>query len=153
MSKAKMEAAKELIQEKKYAEARAILKTVDHPTAAEWVAKIDERVKAEHPKSGKKRTLIAVGATIALLLIAAILYLKLQVEPGVVAITDKMYVSLACSSSHGYDKAASDTCNAWAERTYPKIQQTIRSCPEGHDYDTRIALLHECLTKSGIVFP
>jgi hypothetical protein len=41
MSKAKMEAARELIKEKRYAEARTILKTIDHPTAAEWTARID----------------------------------------------------------------------------------------------------------------
>jgi len=41
MSTAKMEAARELIGEKKYAEARAVLITVNHPTAAEWVARID----------------------------------------------------------------------------------------------------------------
>jgi hypothetical protein len=41
MSKAKMQAAKELIQEKKYDDARKILATVDHPTAREWEAKLD----------------------------------------------------------------------------------------------------------------
>lgn len=41
MSKAKFAAAKELIDEKKYDEARAILKTIDHPTAREWEAKLN----------------------------------------------------------------------------------------------------------------
>jgi hypothetical protein len=42
MSKAKFEAAKELIQSKHYVEARSILKTIDHPQAAEWLAKLDK---------------------------------------------------------------------------------------------------------------
>lgn len=42
MSKAKFAAAKELIDEKKYDEARGILKTIDHPTAREWEAKLDK---------------------------------------------------------------------------------------------------------------
>lgn len=42
MSKHKMLAARELIKEKRYAEARAILRTVDHPTARQWLAKLDE---------------------------------------------------------------------------------------------------------------
>lgn len=42
MSKAKFDAAKELIKEKQYDEARAILKTIDHPTAREWEARIDK---------------------------------------------------------------------------------------------------------------
>ena len=41
MSKAKFAAAKELIDEKKYDEARGILKTIDHPTAREWEAKLN----------------------------------------------------------------------------------------------------------------
>ena len=43
MSQAKLQAAKELIQEKKYLEARAILVTIERDaTAARWIAKIDE---------------------------------------------------------------------------------------------------------------
>lgn len=41
MSKAKFEAARELISEKQYDQARAILKTIDHPTAREWEAKLN----------------------------------------------------------------------------------------------------------------
>lgn len=42
MSKAKFAAAKELIDEKKYDEARTILKSIDHPTAREWEMKLDK---------------------------------------------------------------------------------------------------------------
>lgn len=42
MSKTKFLAAQELIKEKKYDEARAILTTIDHPTAERWLAKLDE---------------------------------------------------------------------------------------------------------------
>lgn len=42
MSKAKFAAAKELIDEKKYDEARHILRTIDHPTAREWEAKLNQ---------------------------------------------------------------------------------------------------------------
>jgi hypothetical protein len=42
MSKQKMLAARELIQEKRYAEARALLKTIDDPKAKEWLKKLDE---------------------------------------------------------------------------------------------------------------
>ena len=41
MSKAKFAAARELIREGKLDEARAILRTVDHPKAAEWLAKLE----------------------------------------------------------------------------------------------------------------
>lgn len=42
MSRAKFEAARELIQEKCYDEARAILLTIDHPKADDWLTKLDE---------------------------------------------------------------------------------------------------------------
>ncbi len=42
MSKTKMLAAKELIDEKHYDEARAILRSVDHPKAVEWLEKLDK---------------------------------------------------------------------------------------------------------------
>ena len=42
MSKQKMLAAKELIREKHFDEARNILKTINHPTAKEWLAKLDK---------------------------------------------------------------------------------------------------------------
>lgn len=40
--KEKLTKARDLIQDKRYDEARAILRTVDHPTALEWLSKIDQ---------------------------------------------------------------------------------------------------------------
>lgn len=42
MSKQKMLAARELINEKRYAEARTLLKTIDDPKAKEWLKKLDQ---------------------------------------------------------------------------------------------------------------
>jgi len=42
MSKAKFSVARELINEKKFDEARSILRTIDHPTALEWLKKLDQ---------------------------------------------------------------------------------------------------------------
>lgn len=54
MSKAKFAAARQLIQEKKYDQAREILKTINHPTAKEWLQKLDRISppfrKSHHPK-------------------------------------------------------------------------------------------------------
>lgn len=41
MSKAKFAAAKEMIDEKDYVGARAVLRTIDHPTARTWEEKLD----------------------------------------------------------------------------------------------------------------
>ena len=59
MSKAKLAAARELIQEKNYGLARSLLRTInDDPTALVWLAKLDkiapdENSEASFPKSSK----------------------------------------------------------------------------------------------------
>jgi hypothetical protein len=60
MSKAKMEAARELIKDKHYKEARAILQTVDHPTAKEWIAKIDAIAPPKRSGAGQLVALVAL---------------------------------------------------------------------------------------------
>jgi hypothetical protein len=42
MSKIKLDAARELIQEKQYDAARAVLRTIDHPQATTWLAKLNQ---------------------------------------------------------------------------------------------------------------
>jgi hypothetical protein len=49
MSKAKLAAAKELIQERRYEEAKAILRTVNHPTAYKWLSQLDARMPPPPP--------------------------------------------------------------------------------------------------------
>jgi len=43
-TRAKFERAKEMIQAKQYEQARNLLKTIDHPTAKDWLSKLD-RIK------------------------------------------------------------------------------------------------------------
>jgi hypothetical protein len=45
----KMEQAKSLIQQKRYDEARSVLRTVNHPLAQEWLGKIDKLDPPEAP--------------------------------------------------------------------------------------------------------
>jgi hypothetical protein len=47
MSRAKMEVARDLIKSGRHNEARAILRTVNHPLAAEWLAKLDNMEPVE----------------------------------------------------------------------------------------------------------
>lgn len=97
MSKAKFAAAKELIDEKKYDEARGILKTIDHPTAREWEAKLNridppsassflqavpppvtpvirDRIEVIEPKVGMQRFWRTVWGILTLLSIGWICY-------------------------------------------------------------------------------
>jgi hypothetical protein len=69
MSKAKMQAAKELIQQKRYAEARTILKTVNHPTAENWLKKLDQ---LDPPAQRSRLPMILVGLVGLVALIAIV---------------------------------------------------------------------------------
>lgn len=106
MSKAKFAAAKELIEEGSYDEARAILRKIDHPTASKWLKQIDqidppfpehapqpamsETEKYYKRKNRSKRKsnfiygLSLIGGDIVLLLLAAYIYHQFsQLQTGI----------------------------------------------------------------------
>lgn len=91
MSKAKFAAAKELIDEKKYDEARSILGTIDHPVARQWEAKIDSlspRVsQSTKPGNSYIYNIIRVIAVvfIAVILVALILRQMQQTQQDMAA--------------------------------------------------------------------
>lgn len=55
MSKSEMLQAKQLIIEKRYDEARAILSQIDHPTAKKWLQKLNEIAPAPPPEPAPQR--------------------------------------------------------------------------------------------------
>lgn len=83
MSREQLQRAGDLIRAKRFAEARAILKTIDHPTAREWLKKLDSLAPEPPPNPPAQRNLLASGAVIVLLLVvvgAGIAYIRVQ--PG-----------------------------------------------------------------------
>jgi len=69
MSKAKLLAAKELINEKKYNEARLLLRGVDDPIAKKWLAKLDEIA----PHRGRKIPLtLSLGSIVIILIVVSV---------------------------------------------------------------------------------
>lgn len=74
MSKAKFAAVKELIDEKKYNEARKLLKTIDHPTARAWEEKLN-KIAPESPVATYRWAFVA-GALGLVGIIAVILIVQ-----------------------------------------------------------------------------
>lgn len=78
MSKQRLQAARELIQQKKYAEARRILKGMDDPTAIKWLAKLDEIAPEEaltEPHQTNSRSLVVVlGFVASLIIVGAVAF-------------------------------------------------------------------------------
>lgn len=85
MSKEKFAAAKQLIQEKQYDEARVILRTIDHPTARSWERKLDE-IAPQLPQgvTEKDREQARMKSYTVHVIIVIILYLFLFI-PGLIA--------------------------------------------------------------------
>jgi hypothetical protein len=75
MSKAKLTAAKELINEKQFDAARAILVKIDDPLAKKWLDKLDEIAPVSTEITNKKKSSlwIAVIATMVIMLFAIII--------------------------------------------------------------------------------
>lgn len=74
MSKIKLQAAREYIQAKDYGNARNILKSVDHPIAREWEAKIDKLSPPKKPNKSNRVTVLFL----AIILLAIIAYVGLS---------------------------------------------------------------------------
>lgn len=87
MSKAKLEAARELIKEKQYAEARAILRTIKtDPTAQRWLAKLDE-IAPEQRGASVLPLAIALVVLLVVLVIGGALVLINRQTPAAVSAT------------------------------------------------------------------
>lgn len=72
-TKEKMLQARQLIQEKKYSEAQKILRTVDHPAAKEWLAKLDGYIEPKASSTNSNRNLtIAIGGVAVILIVILI---------------------------------------------------------------------------------
>lgn len=89
MSTSDLNAAKSLIQQKRYAEARALLKTIDHPTAAKWLARLDEidppeptpAVVKPSVKQRPRSDALSVVITLALIFLAGVvIYQQIQLN-------------------------------------------------------------------------
>lgn len=68
-----MLAASELIKEKRYAEARVILRTINDPLAREWLAKLDRIAPAKNAGTGGGLRYLAVFFTVLLFLLVGVL--------------------------------------------------------------------------------
>lgn len=97
MSKAKFAAAKELIDEKDYVGARAILKSIDHPTAREWETKLDKiQPIKKHTRGSLLIFLILVIAIIA----AGWVYLSYTQNQMVQSFEDGYSTNLAATTQY-----------------------------------------------------
>lgn len=120
MSKAKFNAAKELINEKKYKEARAILKTIDHPTARNWEQKLDA-ISPEEPDSFKKKPKRTFRNILAILAVIFVMILLIQQTQNYTSTVQQAAVSASLTLA--------PVTQGDNSTTIPQTQQGTRSNP------------------------
>ncbi len=107
MSKAKMRQARDLIERKQYDEARAILLTVDHPRARQWLAQLDKQQPRKRSGGGLLARLlgslftiiVSVLVTSGLIALLVMLTASTRVEQGQLRITETAVAIAAANAT------------------------------------------------------
>lgn len=150
MSKAKFDAAKQLIQEKQYDQARALLENIDHPTAAKWLAKLNEIAPKNKSKQKSKRRISRLWmAILAVPLTCLIIWVLVSVLGAIGGESQRQAVSGAAAqmisamqscTSYGFDGLKYDLCEQATEKFVACAQSsatfdTLQMCLDFHTMD------------------
>jgi len=177
MSKAKLEAARELITDKHYTEARAILRTMSaDPTAQRWLAKLDSLIppapeiplppaSAFMPSAAPPRPFVvprrrnAISTALVLLVVAAVifgglLYARAKTEQGAAELRGDLrlirYCVFALNPVPNYTtEQLVDACGNWMSlmRTY-YAEETAECSRRAPEVDM---LFNACMSNAGVV--
>lgn len=137
--KEKYAAAKAYIREKKYDNARRLLKQIDHPAAKALL----EKIPASKRFLSRRNLLIAAGVVVIVLLVAAVL-----INQAVTAANVTIRLSLYCSQN------ADDVtnCDQWIDTVKAQNRETITRCYQRYP-ESLNPLFVECLFDEGVTFP
>lgn len=153
-----MQAAKELIQAKQYDRARTILETVDHPTARDWLYKLD---KLSPPKPKKSTwSKIRIPLLLILLVIAGVLgfnaYRSFQetsaasaqmMQDAFTQADVRITLSVYCQN---LDDSREAVCDAWATQAVTTNYEGAKFCKDLELWPGDDAAFELCLNKQGI---
>lgn len=153
MSKAKMLAAREAIQAQQYDKARSILKTVDHPKAREWLARLDEIAPQQTNQKKASRLWIALAAValVALIGSAAFVLLRGSGNKPVSDIEERVVnYCLGLKAEYG---GSTEVCADWASNTVGTQSRlaVVQTC-EQSARDSEEAF-RDCLVEQDILPP
>lgn len=166
-TKAKFDAAKQLIQEKKYDQARAILETIDHPPAAKWLAKLDTITPKPKPKPKRKWTLkklallavLSVPSTCLIMLVLSALIGNPQQQAVRQTATTMAANMRETCNVFGLDSVKEQACRQAADRflecgTSASTFDSLKVCQDIYNVAmctinfTDTAQIDECIAKS-----
>lgn len=156
---AKLEAARELIVEKRYAEARTLLKLIpDDPTAQEWLRRLAEI--APEPTQPAPRTphrwwMWAVGAVVVLVAVAIGVAIVVQGSATYNESYNRTRAYLELQSycyAHVYS-VGDDRCGAWVSAVMDSGTDygAIETCSDRHRLNP--TAFTSCLVQNGFYLP
>ncbi len=179
MSKAKLEAARELITDKHYAEARALLRTMStDPTAQRWLAKLDSLIppvptpeiplpppSAFIASAAPPRPFVvprrrnAISTALVLLVVAAVifgglLYARAKTEQGAAELRDDLrlirYCVFTLSPVRNYTSDQLVTaCGDWMSLMKTYFAEETAEC--GRRAPEVDVLFYACMSSAGVV--
>ena len=147
MSKAKMQAAKELIREKRYEDARAILRDIDHPTAREWLQKINRIAPERKRKMPRKAVAILSLIVLIVVLVIVVLNARYQTQLERDRFIAQLHLEDACRwAADG--EITSRQCQKYAEDVMAEHAPIVMRCDRENASLERFT---ECLWETGIL--
>jgi len=158
MSRAKFEAARELIQTRQYDAARAILKTIDDPKAKEWITKIDGLSRDKRPPKRRPWLPIVLLAFLLLIIVAGGLYL-VNINNIAQQAADAEKARFAAETAEAAFASAcrhvrhADYCNKYAKDSYHVYIHALEICMAQYDWGQDKSLFANCLALHDVIFP
>ncbi len=179
MSKAKLEAARELIKDKHYAEARAVLRTMPaDPTAQRWLAKLDSLIPAVSvteiplpppsafmPSAAPPRPFVvprrrnAISTALVLLLVVAaifsgLVYARMRTDQAASELRGDLRLARYCvftlnPNSNYTSEQLVDACGDWVELMRTYYAEETTECSRRAPEVD--ALFYACMSSAGVV--
>jgi len=152
-----LQKAKTLIQQKRYDDARALLRTIKHPTAIEWLTRLEQRtlqpaaIHAPPSRLHQWRWLIVTGLIILVLAGVYLVYdaTVLSTARNEGRVTARLFAyCLDATHAAGVD---SGVCSGWYEQAFTPSKETVLACDRlSPELDTAF---NQCLIDENILPP
>lgn len=150
-----MKRAQELIQEKRYDEARAILKTVDHPKARDWLAKLD-KIAPRKSTWRKFKPFVYLAILCVLLVVGYTAYSSFQqtqeaarqmMNLAVEQNTVRSHLKIYCQEV--IDRSETE-CDEWVSSVVGDQYEGAKYCADSYDWIRQTEEFSNCLLSRGI---
>jgi len=158
MPRERMLQAREHIKAKRYDEARSILKTIDHPKAKEWLAKVN---KISPPAKRKRRIRPVIAIPLAIVVVIIVIVIAITMSRA--SYSNWFYNSrlpearaILSGFCDAYLNIAEHRCTQWVNETFEEdIKRTFQvvTCDGLYNWLAEPQRFANCLAVSEVYMP